>query len=302
MEIRNLNTFLHAASLQNITRAAAELDYSQSAVSVQIRQLEQELGMPLFDRIGKNVYLTDFGRSLVPYARSAVAAVAAVENFGKSDAVLGGAIRVGITDSLFELLMKPLLPAYHARFPKVRVELLVDTTVNLTQLLQQGSIDAMCVIDDPLPPAQWHIRQQTEVPIVLAASPSHPLASRSEVPLRELSGSELIMMEQNAPYNRRFETLLAQHQVECEPFLRLPSASAARDLLLGGSYLSLLPWYTVRADVEAGRLKLLSVTGWDITQSVQMVLHRSKVLTPQIEGFLSELSRALADALTQPAL
>ena len=159
MEIRNLNTFLHAASLQNITRAAAELGYSQSAVSVQIRQLEQELGMPLFDRIGKNVYLTDFGRSLVPYARSAVAAVAAVENFGKSDAVLGGAIRVGITDSLFELLMKPLLPAYHARFPKVRVELLVDTTVNLTQLLQQGSIDAMCVIDDPLPPAQWHIRR-----------------------------------------------------------------------------------------------------------------------------------------------
>ena len=174
--------------------------------------------------------------------------------------MLGGAIRVGITDSLFELLMKPLLPAYHARFPKVRVELLVDTTVNLTQLLQQGSIDAMCVIDDPLPPAQWHIRQQTEVPIVLAASPSHPLVRRSEVPLRELSGSELIMMEQNAPYNRRFETLLAQHQVECEPFLRLPSASAARDLLLGGSYLSLLPWYTVRADVEAGRLKLLSVT------------------------------------------
>ena len=124
MEIRNLNTFLHAASLQNITRAAAELGYSQSAVSVQIRQLEQELGMPLFDRIGKNVYLTDFGRSLVPYARSAVTAVAAVENFGKSDAVLGGAIRVGITDSLFELLMKPLLPAYHARFPKVLVELL----------------------------------------------------------------------------------------------------------------------------------------------------------------------------------
>ena len=82
MEIRNLNTFLLAASLQNITKAAAELGYSQSAVSVQIRQLEQELGQRLFDRIGKNVYLTDFGRSLVPYARSAVAAVAAVENFG----------------------------------------------------------------------------------------------------------------------------------------------------------------------------------------------------------------------------
>ncbi len=293
MEIRNLNTFLHAASLQNITKAAAELGYSQSAVSVQIRQLEQELGMPLFDRIGKNVCLTDFGRSLVPYARRAVAAVAAVENFGKSDAILSGSIRIGITDSLFELLMKPLLPAYHARFPRVRVELLVDTTVNLTQLLQQGSVDAMCVIDDPLPPAQWHIWQQTKVPVVLVASPSHPLAGRPSVDLRDLSGSELILMEQDAPYNRRFEGLLAQHSVSCEPFLRLPSASAARELLLGGAYLSLLPWYTVCADVETGRLRCLSIPEWELTQAVQMVLHRSKVVTPQIEGFLQELSRAL---------
>ena len=100
-------------------------------------------------------------------------------------------------------------------------------------------------------------------------------------------------MEQDAPYNRRFEGLLAQHSVSCEPFLRLPSASAARELLLGGAYLSLLPWYTVCADVETGRLRCLSVPKWELTQAVQMVLHRSKVVTPQIEGFLQELSRAL---------
>ena len=106
------------------------------------------------------------------------------------------------------------------------------------------------------------------------------------------------MMEKDAPYNRRFERLLAQQQVECEPFLRLPSASAARELLLEGAYLSLLPWYTVCADVEAGRLRRLSIPEWHLSQAVQMVLHRSKVVTPQIEGFLAELSRVLADALT----
>ena len=280
MEIRNLNTFLHVAALENVTKAGTELGYSQSAVSVQIRQLEQELGRPLFDRIGKNVYLTDFGRALVPYARNAVAAAAAVENFGKSDAVLGGTVRIGITDSLFELLMRAFLPAYHARFPRVRVELQVDTTVNLTQQLLQGSIDAMCVIDDPLPQGQWHIWRQA-------------LAGRGEVTLEALAGSELILMEKNAPYNRKFESLLAQHNVACEPFLRLPSASAARELLLDGPFVSLLPWYTVRADVEAGRLCLLHIPAWELTQSVQMVLHRSKVITPQIEGFLTELSGAL---------
>jgi len=119
------------------------------------------------------------------------------------------------------------------------------------------------------------------------------LAGRGEVTLEALAGSELILMEKNVPYNRKFESLLAQHNVACEPFLRLPSASAARELLLDGPFVSLLPWYTVRADVEAGRLCLLHIPAWELTQSVQMVLHRSKVITPQIEGFLTELSGAL---------
>lgn len=111
--------------------------------------------------------------------------------------------------------------------------------------------------------------------------------------MEALAGSELILMEKNAPYNRKFESLLAQHNVACEPFFRLPSASAARELLLDGPFVSLLLWYTVRADVEAGRLCLLHISAWELTQSVQMVLHRSKVITPQIEGFLTELSGAL---------
>ena len=65
MEIRNLKTFLQVAALQNITKASVELGYSQSAVSVQIRQLEQELDLPLFDRIGKNVFLTSYGKALL---------------------------------------------------------------------------------------------------------------------------------------------------------------------------------------------------------------------------------------------
>ncbi len=72
MELRNLNTFLKVASLQNFTQASRELGYSQSNVSAQIKQLEQEMGAPLFDRIGRNVYLTSYGEALVPYARQIV--------------------------------------------------------------------------------------------------------------------------------------------------------------------------------------------------------------------------------------
>lgn len=297
MEIRNLKTFLQVAALQNITKASVELGYSQSAVSVQIRQLEQELDLPLFDRIGKNVFLTSYGKALLPYARKTVTAAMAIETFGKSQEMLTGSVRIGITDSLFELLMKNILLKYHARFPKISLELLVDTTVNLTRQLQQGSIDAACIIDDPVSSAEWHIWHQTEIPIVLVANPKHPLSQQSSVTLQDLSGSELIMMERDAPYSQRFESVLAKHHVEYSPFLRLPSANTAKELILEEDFISLLPLYTVQSYVKAGQLCVLKVPEWKLSQSVQMILHRSKVVTPQIDGFLSELQTALADVL-----
>lgn len=298
MEIRNLKTFLQVAALQNITKASAELGYSQSAVSMQIQQLEQEIGLPLFDRIGKNVFLTSYGKALMPYARNAVTAAAAIETFGKSPEVLTGSVRIGITDSLFELLTKSTLVKYHARFPRVDLELLVDTTVNLTQQLQQGSIDAACIIDDPVAPSDWHIWHQTEVPIVLVANSKHPLSQQPSVSLQDLAGTELIMMERDAPYSKRLESVLAQHHVAYRPFLRQPSATTARELILEEDFISLLPLYTVRSYVKAGRLCILNVPEWELCQSVQMILHRSKVVTPQIDGFLSELRTALAKVLT----
>ena len=105
------------------------------------------------------------------------------------------------------------------------------------------------------------------------------------------------MMEQDAPYSQRFESLLAQHHVEYSPFLRLPSANTARELILEENFISLLPLYTVQSYVRAGQLCVLNVPEWGLSQSVQMILHRSKVVTPQIDGFMSELRSTLAKIL-----
>ena len=103
MEIRNLTTFLKVAALRNFTRAAKELGYSQSNVSAQILQLEQEVGAPLFDRIGKQVRLTQFGEELLPHAQELCSTAAEMENMFRSEAFLGGTVRIGMTDSLAEL-------------------------------------------------------------------------------------------------------------------------------------------------------------------------------------------------------
>ena len=297
MEIRNLKTFLRVAALQNFTKAAEELGYSQSNVSVQISQLEREVGFMLFDRIGKNVHLTSYGEALIPYAQRIVSSVIELETFMKSDELLGGVLRVGMVNSLFELLLETVLLNYHRRFPQVRVELSLDATTSLEDLLRHGRLDMACLIGDPLPRTDWEIWNAAEVPIVLVANPKHPLAGSPEVTLEQIADQEIILMEGSAPYSRQFEAALSAKSLSCRPFLRLQSADTAVRLVERGPFISLLPLYSVQAAVQAGSLSRLNVPEWKGTQFVQMVLYRGKAITPQIRGFLEELSAILNDIL-----
>lgn len=100
MEVRNLVTFLKVTELKSFSRAAEALDYSQSAVTVQIQQLERELGVQLFDRIGKTVSITQYGKDFVSYARDVVSAIARASAFASADSELSGTVRVGTLNSL----------------------------------------------------------------------------------------------------------------------------------------------------------------------------------------------------------
>ena len=299
MEIRNLNTFLKVAALQNFTKASQELGYSQSNVSAQIKQLEEDVGAPLFNRTGRNVTLTSYGEELLPYARQIVTTAMKVESFLKSEGSMGGTIQVGMVDSLYELLLENAFLSYHRRFPKVHIELTVDATAALKERLMHGQMDVACLIDDPLPSAEWHVWDSVDVPVVVVANPGHPLAGRKDVSLEELAEQEWILMEGTAPYTLHFRNVLAGKKLEIQPFLKLQSADTARRLVEREPFFSLLPLYTVNSAIHEGRLVVIDVPELAQSQKVQLALHHSKVVTPQIEGFLEELRDVLLSALAE---
>ena len=106
-------------------------------------------------------------------------------------------------------------------------------------------------------------------------------------------------METLAPYGLAFERVLAQFHLACEPIMRLQSADAACRLVEKESFVSVLPLYTVSESAKAGKLCILNVPQWKHRQAIQLVLHRSKVITPQIEGVLEELARTLEATLAE---
>lgn len=289
MEIRNLNTFLQVAALQSFTNAGNVLGYSQSNISAQIKQLEQELGSPLFDRIGRNVSLTSYGEALIPYAHQIVSASLEIENHLKSEDALGGTVRIGMVDSLFELLSNDTFLHYHQRFPKVNLELSVDANATLKERLLCNLLDIACLIDEPLLPTEWMIWDSVYVPIVIVANPAHPLTHQEVIQLKQLDNQEMVLVEDSAPYSVRFQRMLAGQKVAFRPFLKTQSTATACQLVEQARFLSVLPLYSVRQSVRTGQLRILNVPDWNETMMVQLVAHPNKIMTPQMKGFLEEL-------------
>ncbi len=285
MEIRNLKTFLRVAALRNFTAAAKELGYSQANVSAQIKQLEDEVGAPLFDRIGRGVAPTQYAEALLPYARDIINSAAQMENLIKPDEEITGTLRIGMIESLFHSVGKGWILAFHKAFPKVRIEMTVDAGVTLKEYLSQGTLDAACtIIDDPLTDEAWQVLYSADSRVVAVANPAHPLAAKAEVWPRDLAGQAFVLMENNVHYNIRMREDLYRMGVTLDPFLTLQSAEMARQLTVSGPYLSVLPYYAVRESLEKGELVELTLPWLSLSQTVQFVLHRNKALLPHLAG------------------
>lgn len=295
MEIRNLKTFLKIAAVGNFTAAAKELGYSQSNVSAQIKQLEEELGSPLFNRIGRTITLTQYGESLLPYAHSIVSSSVQMETVMKASDHLEGTVRIGMVDSFFDTIAEELFPAYHEEYPLVQTQVIVDSTENLEEMLRQGVIDLACLIDYPLPENEWQILFSLDVPIAALANPGHPLCKAGSLALSDLATDDLIMMETSSPVNEWFQQTLAKEKCDANPFLRLPSPNVTVDLIQKQKWITLQPVYAAVEAVEKGRIAILNIPRVNTGLEAQLILHKHKVIVPQLRGMADHLSRLLEE-------
>ncbi len=290
MEIRNLITFLKVTELKSFSKAAEALDYSQSAVTVQIQQLERELGVQLFDRIGKNVSITQYGTDFVAYARDVVSAVSRASAFATSHEELTGTVRVGTLDSLMTASFADIVPAFHKRFPRVLTRIHGDNVTRLKELLVKNELDLIYTLDEQLHDAQFVKVFEAEEDIVVVTNAANPLARRDGVCLADLVGHPFVLMNSGNAYRDRFDLELARHGLAVEPFCELESDVLALRLLIeDAQYLAVLPRYTVEKSIHKASLATIPVRDCEMHQWRQLLYHKNKVVTPQIQGMLDTI-------------
>jgi len=287
VEIRNLVTFLKVTELNSFSKAAEALDYSQSAVTVQIQQLERELGVRLFDRIGKNVSITQYGRDFISYARDIVSAVAKAQAFAASDSELTGFVRVGTLNSMMTASFSEIVPAFHKRFPRVVARLHADMVASLKDKLLKNELDLIYTLDTQINDPQFVKVFEAEEEVVIVGNVENPLVQREDVCLRDLTEQPFILMNRTNVYRDLFDSELSRQGLEVRPFLELEDDVLALRLIRENpEYLTVLPSYIVKKSIHEKNLAIVPVRDFKMHQWRQIIYHRNKVLTPQIQGML----------------
>ena len=180
MEFRELSTFLQVAKLQSFSKAAKVLGYSQAAVTIQIKQLEQELGVHLFDRIGKQTSLTHQGSVFYDHAASIMRDIAQAKDAVSHPQKLNGHLCIGTIESICASLFPSLLTEYHKLHPEVNISIRTDSPDQLLEQINGNQLDLVYFMDKRVYDVKWEKVLEEPEEIVVAATADHPLAQRSE--------------------------------------------------------------------------------------------------------------------------
>ena len=291
-----METFRAVANELSFSRAAAKLGYVQSSVSSQVASLEQELGAPLFDRLGRTIALTEAGRVMLSYSERLLGLAReskeAVADAGVGSGEITGALSVSAPETLLTYRLPELLALFHKRHPRVRVSLkptAVGRLVGSTRrALEEGRVDVAFVLDGPAEIVGLSAEPLVEEAVSVVAPPAHALADSSLVNPEELGGETVILPEapeSGCAYRGGFERQLSAAGVVPRETLQFQSIEAIKRCVSAGMGVSVLPTVSVEAELASGSLSEL---GWrePIRVGTLMAWNGQRWASPALRAFL----------------
>ena len=301
MELRDLRTFVAVAGLLSFHRAGEALHAAQSTVSARIAAIETDLGVKLFERLGRRVALTEAGERLLDYARKILDLEDEARAWVSGEAEARGALTVRVPESLCAYRMGEVIRRFRERFPNVRLSFTACTLEGLEKDLRQGVTDLAFLMADSIRAGDLAVELLGVERLVLVAAPGHRLASLETVGPDDLKGETLVLSTADCSYRKMFEGLLSDKGVETAAGVAFSSAAALRGCIMDGVGVSLLPELAVRRDLEAGRLAALSWAEGELETAVLMIRHKDKWLSPPLAAFMDLVRETLMRGTPRPS-
>ncbi|MEW9698063.1 LysR family transcriptional regulator [Paenibacillus sp. SI8] len=287
MDLTYFRTFREVARRKSFTRAAEELGYAQSSVTMQIQKLEREYGVPLFERYGRQLRLTPPGESLHKLV------LQILELYDQSKEMIAnqvsGTLTIGTIDSLAAYYLPPYLQQLKQQFPDLNIQLLPDDESSLITKIKEGDYDIGLMLDRY--PADNHLNciRVREEPLVLVAPNQHPLLEADRVLINDLQNTEFIVTEESCIYRGMLEKLLKDHGIPFHIGFELGNLETIKHCVKTGLGIALLPRIAVENELAMNKLAVIPFSHPELRFDLQLLLHPKKWMSQPLQAFVDML-------------
>ena len=286
MEFRQIQTFMQISQVKNISKAAELLSYSQSAVTVQIRQLETELGVRLFDKKKKKVTLIPSGKEFWIHANKIIDEMYKAKDAMNDTAELKNPLHIGTIESLCTVKLPEIVEKFRNKHPQVRIQITIDSPEKLIQMMEHNELDVIYILDTPRWDKNWVKVLEEAEPVIFVSAPNYKFAGEKDIKVEEILNAPLYLTERNANYRQALEQELSLRKQTLSPVLECSDTAFIKKMLKTGKGLSYLPLFVVEKDIKEGKIAKLDVKDIDITMYRQVFYHANKYMTKEMEKFV----------------
>lgn len=285
--IRQLKVFREVATLQSFTRASKALYLTQPAVSMQIKQLEEAVGLKLFEKQGRQISLTDAGEEISLLSNNILQQIDEtqhhLEQIASGDQ---GKLRLAVATTVASVATR-LMARFNEQHPAMSLHFTVTNREGLIQLLQDNETDIV-IMGKPPEELDLDTQELMPNPLVIIAPPSHPLCgSDKPVSLNTLFQQNFILREPNSGTRRAIERFLSARGRSLQSSMEMNTNDAIKQSVAEGLGLGIVSIHTVTSELKQGRLKLVDAVGFPLRRSWYLVQRKGKRLSPLSERFKS---------------
>jgi len=288
MNLHQLELFVAVADHGSFTRAAEALHISQPSVSARIRDLEKSLGQPLFEQVGRRIYLTDAGQELKEHAEAIILRVAEARRaLDEIEGLHRGALRVVATTTVGSYILPRVMGRFRRVYPGISLALDVTNWSRAVELLRHHRMD-LAVLGPTDEMEDMVVQDFVKNELVVAAAPTHPLAGRRDIPFAELATYPLLVREHGSGTRSDTERLFADHGVELIVAMELRHSTAIKQGVAAGLGVSLLSKQAMGLELSNGSLVALDVVGLPLRRDWHIV-HRHERRLPRAAAAFKQM-------------